>query len=101
MTSKEFLDKFDDNCLTNYELKNIPAFFVEDDKKTGKRSWNFFEMGYGYLIFIVDYRFFIKLKSDNKIFELKERALWGNTSPLSRGLGRLQLHCHNLFLFLC
>ncbi len=72
LTAKEFLDKFDDNCLTDYELKNIPAFFVEDDKKTGKESWNFFEMGYGYLIFIVDYRFFIKLKSDNKIFELKE-----------------------------
>ena len=72
MTSKEFLDKFDDNCLTDYELKNSAAFFVEDDTKTGKESWNFFEMGYGYLIFIVDYRFFIKLKSDNKIFELKE-----------------------------
>ena len=41
--------------------------------------------------FVIVILWLVGLWSLNFDFKLKERALWGNTSPLSRGLGRLHL----------
>lgn len=71
LTIKDFINKFDNEELKSEDIKNIPFDFIRNDNKSGYHTWLPLEQGYGYLIFVIDNRFFIKIKSDNMIFELK------------------------------
>ena len=71
LSSNLFIEKFDNEELKSEDIKNIPFDFIRNDNKSGYHTWLPLEQGYGYLIFVIDNRFFIKIKSDNMIFELK------------------------------
>ena len=72
LTTDLFIEKFDNDILTDEDVRSIPFDFIDNVEDTKKVNWLPYENGYGYLIFCISdkKRFFIKIKSDNKVFEL-------------------------------
>ena len=50
---------------------------MDEQEPGGEPVWLPYENGYGFLVFCIasKMRFFIKVKSDNKVFELKYKLL--------------------------
>ena len=71
LTIEKFLEKFDNETLTKEEIHNIPNDFINESQETKKLNWLPYENGINYLIFQAKNRFFIKVKTDNELFEVK------------------------------
>lgn len=72
-----FIEKFDTETLTDEDIRSIPSCFMDEQESGREPVWLPYENGYGFLVFCIasKMRFFIKVKSDNKIFELKYKLL--------------------------
>lgn len=71
LTIEKFLEKFDNETLTKKEIHNIPNDFINESKETKKLNWLPYENGINYFIFQAKNRFFIKVKTDDELFEVK------------------------------
>ena len=76
LTVKDFITKFDNGTLKDEDIRSIPSCFVDEQEPGGKPVWLPYELGYGFLIFCIasKKRFFIKVKSDNKVFEVNYKS---------------------------
>lgn len=72
-----FIEKFDTETLTDEDIRSIPSCFMDEQESGGEPVWLPYENSYGFLVFCIasKMRFFIKVKSDNKVFELKYKLL--------------------------
>lgn len=77
LSSNLFIEKFDTETLTDEDIRSIPSCFMDEQEPGGEPVWLPYENGYGFLVFCIasKMRFFIKIKSDNKVFELKYKLL--------------------------
>lgn len=76
LTTELFIEKFDTETLTDEDIRSIPSCFMDEQEPGGKPVWLPYELGYGFLIFCIasKKRFFIKVKSDNKVFEVNYKS---------------------------
>ena len=74
LTIEKFLNKYDREELTKEEIHNIPNDFIDESQANKELNWLPYENGINYLIFQAKNRFFIKIKTDDEVFEIKYKT---------------------------